>query len=103
MSKDETYPENNGAVLTISQTIKAVMSSTAEAELGELYINCRKFIPARQLLEDLGHKQPPTSMKTYNTTTLGVANNNIQPTRTNAMDMKFHWIRFRTRQKQFHT
>ena len=63
MFKDKTYPKNNGAVLTISQIIKAVMSSAAEAELGALYINCRKSIPDRQLLEELVHKQPPTPMK----------------------------------------
>ena len=50
LSKDDTYPENNGAVLTISHIIKAIMSSAAEAELGALYINCRGAIPARQLL-----------------------------------------------------
>ena len=59
MDSDTTYPNNNGAVLTIAQIIKAVMSSAAEAELGALYINCREAIPARQLLEEMGHKQPP--------------------------------------------
>ena len=39
---DDTYiPSNNGAVVTISQIIKAVMCSTAEAELGSLFINCQ--------------------------------------------------------------
>jgi hypothetical protein len=38
-------PPNNGAILNISQIIKAVMSSVAEAELGALYINARKAIP----------------------------------------------------------
>jgi hypothetical protein len=39
LSKNDHFPNNNGAVLTIAQIIKAVMSSTAEAELGALYIN----------------------------------------------------------------
>ena len=56
MAGDTTYPTNNGAVLTIAQIIKAAMSSTAEAELGALYINCREAIPACQLLEEMGHK-----------------------------------------------
>ena len=90
LSKEETYPKNNGAVLTISQIIKAVMSSAAEAELGALYTNFRKSIPARQLLEELGHKKPPPPMQTDNTTALGVVNNNIQPKRKKAMDMRFH-------------
>ena len=31
MSKDDAIPANNGAILTVSQIIKAVMSSAAEA------------------------------------------------------------------------
>ena len=41
MSSDIAVPENNGAVHTVTQIIKTVMSSAAEAELGVLYINCR--------------------------------------------------------------
>ena len=103
MAGDTTYPTNNGAVLTIAQIIKAVMSSAAEAELGALYINCREAIPARQLLEEMGHKQPPTPMQTDNSTALGVVLNLIQPKRTKAMDMRFPWLRCRARQKQFRT
>jgi hypothetical protein len=77
MSNDDTIPSNNGAILTISQIIKAVMSSTAEAKIGALYINCKEAIPARHALEFLGHKQPPTPMQTDNTTALGVVNNNV--------------------------
>jgi len=70
MSNDDAIPNNNGAILMISQIIKAVMSSTAEAEIGALYINCKEAIPAPHTLEFLGHKQPPTPMQTDNTTTV---------------------------------
>ena len=103
LDSDIEYPNNNGAVLTIAQIIKVVMSSAAEAELGALYINCREAIPARYLLEAMGHKQPPTPMQTDNTTALGVVTNNMQPKRTKAMDMRFHWLRCRARQRQFRT
>ncbi len=46
MSNNEAIPSNNGGILTISQIIKAVMSSVAEAEIGALYINCKEAIPA---------------------------------------------------------
>ena len=39
LSENDEFPANNGAVLTISQIIKAVMSSAVEAELGAFYIN----------------------------------------------------------------
>jgi hypothetical protein len=81
---------NNGAVLNLAQIIKAVMSSAAEAEPGALYINACKAVPQRQTLAEMGHKQPPTPMQTNNGTSLGVANINIQPRRTKAMDMRFH-------------
>jgi hypothetical protein len=51
---------NNGAILTIAQIIKAVMSLAAEAEVGALYINCREAIPACHTLEFIGHPQPLT-------------------------------------------
>jgi hypothetical protein len=40
MSSDTPCPHNNGAVLTIAQIIKAVMSLAAKAKIGALYINC---------------------------------------------------------------
>jgi hypothetical protein len=49
----------------------------------------------------MGHKQPPTPIQTDNSTALGVVTNNIQPRRTKAMDMRFHWLRDRTTQRQF--
>ena len=101
MSNDTPNPPNNGAVLNLAQIIKAVMTSAAEAELGALYINSREAVPQRILLEEMGHPQPKTPMQTDNTTALGVVNNNIQPRRTKAMDMRFHWLRDRAAQKQF--
>ncbi len=94
-------PPNNGAVLNISQIIKTVMSSAAEAELGALYINAREAVPLRHLLKAMGHKQPPTPIQINNSTAVGVVNNNIQPRRTKAMDMQYHWLRCRETQNQF--
>ena len=103
MSEDESEPRNNGAVLTVAQIIKAVMSSAAEAELGGLYINSREAVPMRHLLTEMGHPQPPTPIQTDNSTALGVVKNTIQPKRTKAMDMRFYWLRDRENQKQFRT
>ena len=91
MSNNDTIPSNNGAILMISQIIKAVMSSMAEAKIGALYIICKEAIPARHALEFLGHKQPPTPVQTDNTTALGVVNNNVMK-KIKLMDMKYHWL-----------
>ena len=103
MSSDIAVPENNGAVHTVAQIIKTVMSSAAEAELGALYLNCREAIPARHLFEAMGHRQPPTPMQTDNSTVLGVVTNKIQPKRTKAINMRLHWMRCRAHQRQFRT
>ena len=77
MSDDSAVLPNNGSVLTISQIIKAFMSSAAETELGALFINFREAIPARHALETMGHKQLTTPIQTDNTTAFGVVTNNI--------------------------
>ena len=81
MTSDTTYPANNGTIHTVAQIIKVVMSSAAEAKLGAIYINCREAIPARQLLKEMGHKQPTAPMQTDNSMSmaLGVVLNLIQP------------------------
>ena len=102
LSENEEFPTNNGAIHTTSQIIRAVMSSAAEAELAALFINSQEAIPQRQLLEEMGHKQPPTPIQIDNTTALGVVNNNVLK-KLKAMDMRFHWLRCRKEQKQFRT
>ena len=67
LSNVELLP-NNSMVSTILQIIKAVMSLVAEAKVGALFINCCEAVPARHVLEFLGHPQPPTPMQTDNTT-----------------------------------
>ena len=101
MTSDTDDQPNNGAVLNVSQIIKSVMTSAADAELGALYINACKAVPMRNLLNEMGHKQPKTPMQTDNSTALGVVTNNIQPQRTKAMEMRYYWLRCRDAQGQF--
>jgi hypothetical protein len=50
----------------------------------------------------MGHIQPPTPVQTDNSTAEGIVNLRVQPKRTKAMDMRFHWLRDRgVNQKQF--
>jgi hypothetical protein len=77
------------------------MSSAAEAEIGALYLNAREATYLQQILIEMGHPQPPTPIQTDNTTAEGVVNHKIQPKRTKAMDMRFHWLRDRKQRQQF--
>ena len=101
MSSDSTIPQNNGAVLNIAHIIKHVMSSATEAELAGLYIMAREAVYIRIILEELGHKQPPTPLQTDNSMAEAVINGKVQPKRNKAMDMRFHWLRDRECQEQF--
>ena len=49
----------------------------------------------------MGHKQPPTPLQTDNAMAEAVSNGKIQPKRTKAMYMRFHWLRDWDCQKQF--
>lgn len=101
LSTYASIPPNNGAILNIAHVIKHVMSSATEAELAALYIMAREAVYIRIILEELGHKQPPTPIQTDNSMADAVINGKVQPKRTKAMDMRFHWLRDRECQKQF--
>ena len=101
MAGSEEIPINNGAVLNISQIIKAVMSSAAEAELGALFINAKTAVSIRQTLEEMGHPQPRTPIQTDNSTAHALLTNRILPKALKAMDMRFNWLRCRDAQGQF--
>jgi hypothetical protein len=96
-TKKPTY----GAILVVSKVLKHVMSSAAEAEIGAVFINAKEGAVLRTTLEELGHKQPPTPMKTDNTTATGNSNGTTKQKRTKAMDMHFYWIKDRVKQGQF--
>ena len=96
------FPLNNGAILNIAKIIKVVMSSMAEPKLNALYINACKAVKEHNILHEMGHPQPTTPMQTNNSMADAIINSRVQPKRTKAMDMRFHWLRDRSiNQKQF--
>ena len=101
MSSNSTHSKDNGAVLNIAKIMKNVMTSAAEAEIGALYLNSRQAIPARRLLEEMGHKQPPTPIQTDNTTAFGFVSKIMVPKATKSTDMKYWWMRDRSDLKNF--
>ena len=101
LSDDSPSPLNNGAILNISQIIKNVMASAAEAELGALFLNATTAVPIRQTLTEMGHPQPRTPIQTDNSTAYGLINNKIISRATKSIDKDFHWLRCRDSQGQF--
>jgi hypothetical protein len=91
LSFDEKLSRNNGAILNIAHVIKHVMFSTTEAKLATLYIMSHEAVYIRIILDEMGHKQPPTPIQTDNTMADAVINGKVQRKRTKATDMRFHW------------
>ena len=102
LSSNAEIPPNNGAILNIAHIIKHGMASTTEAKLTTLYIMAREAVFIRIILNELGHKQPATPLQTDNSMAEGIVNGKVQPKQTKAMDMRFHWLRDRKCQEQFH-
>ena len=92
----------NAPIEVLTTTIKPVMASAAEAEMGALFLNAQSAIPLRHCLEELGHPQPATSLKTDNLTALGFAQSTIKQKRSRTFDRQFWWLKDRSAQQQFH-
>ena len=101
MSKDVSFPPKKGDVLNLAQIMKTVMSPAAEAEIGAMYVNARKALPSRKIINEMGHRQPQTPMQTDNLADHSIVTNNVHPKCTKLMDMRFCWLRFRDAQGQF--
>ena len=78
---------HNGEILIECKTIRHVVLSSAEAETNGVFQNAKTAIALRRLLIALGHPQPPTTIRTDNSTTTGFVNNNIQMKRSKSWDM----------------
>jgi hypothetical protein len=50
---------------------------TAEAEVGSIFSNEKETAPLRVMLEEMGHRQPPTPIQTDNSTAYGILNNKL--------------------------
>ena len=94
-------PMRNGPLHIVCKTLHHVVASAAEAETAALFFNAQEAIPIRYLLEQLGHKQPPTPIKTDNTTALSFIHKNIRQKQSKAWDMRYFWLRDKDSQKMF--
>ena len=91
--KDTQNPTINGAVHVECKALRHVVSSAAEAETAALFHNAKTAIELRRTLTALGHPQPPTPLKTNNSTALGYVKNLVNQKRSKSWDMRFHWLR----------
>ena len=93
-------PIRNGPLLVECKTLRHVVTSAAEAETSACYHNAQTSIHIRYLLNELGHRQPPTPIKVDNSTTNGFVHNNINQRKSKSWDMRLHWLCDKEVQKQ---
>ena len=67
------------------------MTSAAEAGLGALFLNTKEGKILRNILEELGHAQPPIPINCDNITAVGIANYTVKKQRYQSMEMRFFW------------
>ena len=75
-------PNPNGPILTECNTLKTVVSSSDEAEIGSTFENAQNLIPLRHILETVCLHQQPTKgspIITYNLKYQGVLKCFIKP------------------------
>jgi hypothetical protein len=78
-----------------------VVASADESEVGACFHSAQSGAPLRVTLTELGHTQPPTPLCTDKSTAFGILNETIKHKRSKAMDMRYHWLTDRVRQKKF--
>ena len=101
LSENTHVPYLNGPVLIISQIIKNIISSSAEAKLSGLFIYAKAMIPLRDTLIEMGWPQPPSPVQCDNSTATGVTNKTMVNKILKPIHMRLWWLRCRYSQEHF--
>lgn len=93
---------HGGRILLVRGTLKIIVSSAAEAEVGGLYANAREGDTIRTMLKEMGWEQKnPTPITIDNLTAEGIANNAVKRFRSKTIDMHNYWVHNRVTQQLF--
>ena len=82
-------PFINGAVHVECKALRNVVTSAAEAETAALFYNAKTIIELRRILHALGHVQPPTPIKTDNSTAFGFITNFVHKKKQQKLEYAF--------------
>jgi hypothetical protein len=67
-----------------------MVASATEAESGALFLNSKEGVNIWNILKEMGHQQPATSMQTDNTTAHGLLRGRCKQQRSKAIYMRFY-------------
>ena len=68
----------NRAIYVFTGILKFVVASASEAELAALFLDCKEGKVIRLIIEEHGHKQPPTPVHYDNIKAAGSANDTVK-------------------------
>ena len=85
----------------MSTVMRQVLLSATELEVGTTFYGCQDVIPIHNTVSNLGHVQGPTLIITDNECCEGILNNTAKQGQSEAMDMRFYWVKCRITQGQF--
>jgi hypothetical protein len=91
----------NGSILKSAAVIKNVVASAEESEVRACFQNAQNGEQLRVTLTELDHQKPATPLRMDNSTLFGIINETLKQKRSKTMDMRYHWLTDRVRQKQF--
>ena len=64
-------------------------------------MNAQEAVPERTTLIEMGQPQPPTPLKTDNSTADNILNGTVKEERSKSLVMKFYWLKDRAAQGEF--
>ena len=89
----------NALVHGVVRILKMITSSTMEIEVAAIFYNTKDGLLIRAALEKLGHPQPPTPIEADNENAIGFLDDSMKQKHSNAIDMRFYWVKDRIGQK----
>jgi hypothetical protein len=85
-------PRHNGLILTVCKKLQGIMHLAAKCETSGVFSDGQATIICRTALHALGHPQPPTPLKTNNTTAHSLVHANVCQCRSTTWDMCWNWL-----------
>lgn len=93
--------ELNAPILVQVKTIRYTVGSAAEAEIGGIYDAGQTAVAIRQALEEMGHLQPATPIKTDNATAKGILTATMRPKMSKSIDKNYWWMKDKVAQGEY--
>ena len=90
-------PPLNGPIHVKYTTMRNVLASEIEAEVGALFVNCQRGAEKRMEIIEMGHSQAPNPEVTDSATGDEFVNDNIRQMPSRTIYMLFYWVIDRVR------